>query len=76
MNFQSGAPAGGREARLRYLPGDFEVIQPGQFVRCAVTGQPVKLEDLRYWSHEMQEAYATADIAFARYKQLRAEGKI
>lgn len=76
MNFQSTNPAGGKEARLRYLPGDFDVIEPGQFVRCAVTGQPVPLEALRYWSHEMQEPYASADVAFARYEQLRGEGKI
>ncbi len=76
MNYQSDNPVGGREARLRFLPGDFEMLQPGQFVRCAVTGQPIALDDLRYWSHEMQEAYASADIAFARYEQLRAEGKL
>lgn len=76
MNYQAGNPTAGREAKLRYLPGDFDVIQPGQFVRCAVTGQPVALDDLRYWSHEVQEAYATAEIAFRRYEQLRAEGRL
>ena len=76
MNYQSGSPTGGREARVRYLPGDLEVLSPGTFVRCAVTGRPVDLDDLRYWSHEVQEAYATAEIAFARYEQLRAEGRI
>ena len=28
----------GGEARLRYLDGDFQVVTPGSFVRCAVTG--------------------------------------
>lgn len=76
MNIHPGNSTGSREARLRYLPGDFEVIAPGTFVQCAVTGRPIALDDLRYWSHEMQEAYATAEIAFARYEQLRAEGKL
>lgn len=76
MNYQSGGPIGGRAAGLRYLPGDFEVFSPGDFVLCAVTGRRIALDDLRYWSHEVQEAYATAEIAFARYEQLRAEGKL
>jgi len=76
MNYQSGIPTGGREARVRYLPGDLEILTPGTFVRCAVTGKPIPLDDLRYWSHEMQEAYATAEIAFTRYEQLRVAGKI
>ena len=37
MNYQSGIPTGGREARLRYLPGDFEMIQPGQFITLPST---------------------------------------
>ncbi len=73
MNFQDIT---GREAKLKYLPGEYEVITPGQFVRCAVTGQPVALDDLRYWSAEVQEAYVSAETAFKRYEQLRAEGKI
>ncbi len=40
----------GGEARVRYLDGDFQVISPGSFVRCAVTGVPIKLDELRYWS--------------------------
>ena len=50
------------EAKIRYLDGEFEVMSPGDFVRCAVTGQPITLPDLRYWSVDAQEAYASADI--------------
>jgi hypothetical protein len=35
-----------------------------------VTGEPITLADLRYWSVELQEAYASADIAFARHRGL------
>jgi hypothetical protein len=76
MNIQSRTEGGGREAKLRYMPGDFAVVSPGTFVLCAVTGKPIPLEDLRYWSAEMQEAYASADIAFARHEQLKAEGRL
>jgi hypothetical protein len=55
------------EAKLRYLDGEFEVLTPGEFVRCAVTGQKIDLADLRYWSVELQEAYASADISLQRY---------
>jgi hypothetical protein len=59
------------EARLRYLDGEFQVLTPGDFVRCAVTGEPIPLPDLRYWSVDLQEAYASAEIAFERYRATR-----
>ncbi len=60
------------EAKLRYLDGEFEVLSPGEFVRCAVTGQPISLADLRYWSVDAQEAYASAEISVQRYLELSA----
>ena len=63
------------EARLRYLDGEFQVLTPGDFVRCAVTGEPIALPDLRYWSVELQEAYASAEIAFERYRSARQRAK-
>lgn len=66
----------GRPARLRYLSGSFHVLAPGDFVLCAVTGQRIPLQSLRYWSSELQEAYADAVVATARYHQARAEGKL
>jgi hypothetical protein len=53
----------GREARLHYMPGTFRVLTPGDHVRCAATGQPIALDDLRYWSVERQEAYASGELA-------------
>lgn len=46
------------EAKLQYLDGDFRVLRPGAFVRCAATGAPIPVEDLRYWSVDLQEPYA------------------
>jgi hypothetical protein len=56
----------GREAKLRYLDADFQVVAEGDHVRCAVTGLPIKLDELRYWSVPRQEAYASAEAAFTR----------
>lgn len=57
---------GGREARIRYLDGDFQVVSPGSFVRCAVTGEQILLDELKYWSVARQEAYASASISLGR----------
>jgi len=56
----------GRAAVLRYEPNGFRVLSPGTFVPCAISGEPILLEALRYWSVERQEAYASAAIATAR----------
>jgi hypothetical protein len=62
------------EARVRYLDGDFEVTSAGDFVRCAVTGEPIALPDLKYWSVDAQEAYASAEISVKRYLELHNKG--
>lgn len=59
-----------REARLKYMQGDFRVIVPGSFVRCTVTGETIPLDDLKYWNVDEQEAYASADIALKRHLEL------
>lgn len=55
-----------KPAKLYYGPSTFRVLRPGQHVLCAVSGQVIPLEELRYWSAERQEAYATAEIATRR----------
>jgi hypothetical protein len=56
-----------REAKLRYLDHEYDVIKAGHFVRCAVTGDPIRLENLRYWSVERQVAFKSAKEAFSQY---------
>jgi len=58
--------SGGQAAQLIYGPNGFRVMRPGTHVLCAVTGEPISLEELRYWSAERQEAYATPEIATRR----------
>ena len=55
-----------RPAELRYGPNGFQVMRPGPFVLCAVSGQRIALDELRYWSAVRQEAYATCDLATKR----------
>ncbi|MDE2578126.1 MAG: DUF2093 domain-containing protein [Hyphomicrobiales bacterium] len=61
---RAGNPA--TEAQLEYLDGDFRVRKPGAFVRCAVTGQPIPLEELRYWNVDLQEAYSSPEAKLKR----------
>lgn len=63
------------EARVRYSDGEFQVLSAGDFVRCAVSGEPIMLPDLRYWNVEMQEAYASAEISFERHRALKVGKK-
>ncbi len=65
--FERFPPASG-EAEIRYLDGDFRVVRPGTFVRCAVTGQPIPLDELRYWSVDLQEAYSSPQAVLARLR--------
>jgi exodeoxyribonuclease VII large subunit len=56
----------GRLARLQYLPGSFRQLSAGDHVVCAVSGVAIPLDALRYWSAELQEAYASPEIATRR----------
>ena len=44
-------------AKIKYLPNNFEVIQDGDHVICAISGKKIPLENLTYWNVEKQEAY-------------------
>ena len=59
------------EAKVRFLDGEFEVVSPGDYVNCAVTGKPIALADLKYWSVDAQEAYANAEVSVKRYLELK-----
>jgi hypothetical protein len=64
MNFIDTVLPSHREAQLRYLDGEFQVLKNGEFVRCGVTGDPILLVNLRYWNVLRQIAYKDAEMAF------------
>ena len=45
------------------MPNGFRLLSAGDHVLCAVTGEAISLDDLRYWSVARQEPYASAEIA-------------
>jgi hypothetical protein len=59
--------SGHGEAQVQYLDGDFRVISPGTYVRCAVTDARISLDELKYWSVDLQEAYATPAAVLQRH---------
>jgi hypothetical protein len=52
-----------REAKIRYLDGDFQILTPGAYVLCAMTGASIPVDEVRYWSVARQEAYADLQSA-------------
>ncbi len=62
------------EAEVRFLDGDFRIVRPGAFVRCAVTGVPIPLEELKYWSVELQEPYASPEAVIGRLHPQQVKG--
>ncbi len=70
MNRYDRNITGEGEARLRYLDGEFQIVSSGSYVRCAVTGQAIPLERLRYWSVDLQEPYVDANASLQRTLQM------
>ena len=56
----------GGEAVVQYLDSNLRVVKPGAFVRCAVTGAQIPLDELKYWSVERQVDYASPEAVMMR----------
>ena len=57
-------------AKIKYLPNNFQIIEPGDHVICAVSGKPISLENLTYWNVELQEPYYSYHEAFKKKEEL------
>ena len=44
-------------AKIKYLPNNFQILEEGDHVICAISGKTIRLEDLNYWSVDLQEPY-------------------
>tara|TARA_A100001011_G_C13692906_1_gene588311 strand:- start:80 stop:280 length:201 start_codon:yes stop_codon:yes gene_type:complete len=56
-------------AKLKYLPNNFEIIEEGDHVICAMSGKKIFLDKLNYWNVELQEPY----FSFIEAQQKREE---
>ncbi len=66
MNRYERRPISAGEAEVEYLDGEFRILRPGAYVRCAVTAVAIRLEDLRYWNVDLQEPYASPEAKLQR----------
>ena len=53
-------------AKIKYLPNNFKILEPGDYVECAVSGKKISLENLTYWNVDLQEAYYSYHEAFKK----------
>ena len=58
-------------AKLKYLPNNFDIIEEGDYVLCAISGKEILLKDLNYWNVEFQEAYFSPVEVNERYKRAK-----
>jgi len=65
--------AGPGEAKLEYLNADFDILSPGTYVMCAISGVRIPLGALKYWNVDKQEAYADAAAAAVGFGLVEAK---
>ena len=66
---------GGNEAQVRFLDADYVVLRPGAFVKCAITGRNIPVDELTYWNVDRQEAYVDAAAAHEAYSRYGLTGR-
>ena len=59
-----------KKAKLKFNPNNFEIIEEGDYVVCAVSGKYITLNQLTYWNVELQEAYFSPKEVHQRYEEL------
>ena len=59
-------------AKLKYLPNNFDIIEEGDHVICAVSGKKILLQNLNYWNVDEQEAYFSyAEASIKKEKNIK-----
>ena len=57
-------------AKIKYLANNFQIIENGDYVLCAISGKSIRLEELNYWNVDLQEAYYSYKEAFLKREAL------
>jgi|TARA_Y100001936_G_scaffold202666_1_gene205361 hypothetical protein len=58
-------------AKIKYFPNNFQIIESGDYVICAVSNKEISIENLTYWNVELQEAYYSYKEAFKKREKLK-----
>ena len=59
-------------AKIKYLPNNFQILEPGDHVICAVSGKLISLDNLTYWNVDLQEAYFSYVEASKKKEELES----
>ncbi len=60
-----------KKAKLIYKHNNFEIVEEGDYVLCAISGKKIMLKNLQYWNVDNQEAYYSAVEANEKLKNLK-----
>ena len=60
----------GNKAKLKFYPNNFEIVEKGDHVICAISGKKNPLNELTYWNVELQEAYYSPEEVKKRFDQI------
>ena len=59
------------KAKLKFHPNNFEIIENGDYVVCAISGKNIPLNQLTYWNVDLQEAYYSPKEAKIRFEEIK-----
>ena len=59
-----------KKAKIKYLTNNFQIIESGDYVECAVSGKKIYIENLTYWNVDTQEAYYSYKEASKKREEL------
>ena len=60
-----------KKAKLIFKHNYFEITEEGDYVLCAISGKEILLQNLSYWSVDLQEAYFSPVEANERFKRTK-----
>ena len=63
----------GNKAKLKFNPNNFEIVENGDYVVCAVSGKNIPLNKLTYWNVELQEAYFSPKEVKIRFEKIKSK---
>jgi len=58
-----------KKAKLIYRHNNFEIVEQGEYVLCAISEKKILLQDLNYWNVDLQEAYFSPKEVNERFKE-------
>ncbi len=64
------------EAKVHYASSDFLIMEPGAYVLCAVTSERIPVDQLKYWSEDLQEAYVDAKASTKRWQETQNKAAV